>query len=172
MIVTLDELKTKFGFSFPAAKSDVYQSYLNLAEEACLSYAGLEEGTVTEIFDGGSRSFVLTHGPILSISSVKVSDAESPYRFEKRSGSIILPSVPEGTDAVEIKYECGWEEGKAPYLLKAAVAFSMQHIAKLNEAKLVGINSRTTEGGTESIDQSVPPLAAQKILARFKQVIL
>lgn len=169
MLVTLDDLRTRYGFSFPESQNDAYSELLSTAEEACLSYASIEQGRVEEHFKGGSSIYVLTHSPVLSVESVKIGDGDVAFRYEKRSETVVLGSeASEGVEVV-VNYTCGWEEGKAPSSLRTAIAFTVQHLSKLNSAKLLGITSRSTEGGTESIEQSVPPLAVQKLLEPFRR---
>ena len=169
MLVTLDDLRKKFGFSFPESQNDAYLDLLSTAEEACLSYASIEQGTVEEYFKGGERIYVLTHSPVLSVESVKVGERDVAFRYEKRAETVVLESASSEDAEVIIKYTCGWEEGKVPSSLRTAIAFTVQHLSKLNSAKLLGITSRSTEGGTESIEQSVPPLAVQKLLEPFRR---
>lgn len=168
MLLTLDELRTRYGFSFPESQNTAYQELLDTAEEACLSYASIEQGTVEEFFKGGGDTYVLTHSPVIEVESVKADGLEVGFRYESRSETVVLNSSITG-GLVEVRYKCGWEEGKVPSSLRAAIAFTVQHLSKLNSAKLLGITSRSTEGGTETIEQSVPPLAVQKLLEPFRR---
>ena len=167
MILTLDDLRTKYGFSFPASQDAAYQALLDTAEEACLSYASIEQGTAIEYFSGGAQSYVLTHSPVLSITSVMVDGSPAQYRYEARPETVFLDSAA-GSEVV-IAYECGWPKGSVPAAIRTAVAFTVQHLLKLNSAKLIGINSRNTDGGTETIEQSTPPLAVQKLLEPYRR---
>lgn len=168
MLLTLDDLRKKYEFAFPSTSEAVYESLLATAEELCLSYAEIIQGDVTEYFRNGSTYLALTYSPILSITSVTASSGTVPYLFNKRAGEIILQDNP--ASEVIVNYKCGWEEGKVPETIKQAIAFTVQHLAKLQSAKLLGINSRATDGGTETIEQSTPPLAVQKMLERFRRV--
>lgn len=167
MLLTLDDLKKDYGFDFPASKDSSYAALLATAEEQVLSYAEIEQGDVEEHFPGGDAGYVLTHTPVLEISSVKVNGAEISYRFEKRANYLALTSS-SGSEVV-ISYRCGWKEGEIPESIRTAIAFTMQHLMKLSSGKLLGISSRSTEGGTETIEQSTPPLAVQKMLERFRR---
>ena len=55
MLVTLDDLRTRYGFSFPESQNDAYSELLSTAEEACLSYSSIEQGAVEEYFNGGGH---------------------------------------------------------------------------------------------------------------------
>ena len=167
MLLTLDDLRTKYGFSFPESQDDVYQSLLSVAEEEVLAYAEIEQGDVEEHFPGGDAGYVLTHTPVQKVISVKVDGSEANYRFEKRANYVAL-SASSGSEVV-VSYSCGWNEDGVPETIRTAIAFTVQHLSKLQAGKLLGINSRSTEGGTETIEQSTPPLAVQKMLERFRR---
>ena len=166
MLLTLDDLRQSFGFDIPASQETRYEMYLETAEEACLSYASIDIGSVTEYFRG-SDILVLSHSPVLEVQSVTSSDgSQLDFRYEKRAESVVLSAVPAGE--VIVKYTCGWVDEKVPATLKTAIAFTVQQLAKLNAARLLGVTSRTTEGGTEVVEQSIPPLAVQKMLDPFR----
>lgn len=167
MLLTLEDLRTKYGFSFPSSQEESYMALLGTAEEEVLALAEIEQGDIKEHFAGGDSGYVLTHTPVLEIKSVKVNGEEVQYRYEKRANYVALSSSSDSD--VVISYSCGWAEGSVPETIKLAIAFTVQHLAKLQGGKLLGINSRNTEGGTETIEQSTPPLAVQKMLERFKR---
>lgn len=166
MILTLEDLRMKYGFDIPAAKEALWQSFLDTAEEACFAYANIEQGEVVEFFDNPSSRVVLTHCPVLEVKSVKCQGTDITFRFEDRSKSVVMANKPTGE--VEVTYTCGWYTDKVPAMFCAAIAFTVQHLSKLSQAKLLGITSRTTEGGTETIEQSTPPLAVQKMLEPYR----
>lgn len=164
MILTLDDLRQNYSFSFPESMDDYYTELLQDAEEVCLKYADLELGSFQEYFNGGGRIYVLTHCPVKTVKEIKVAgEVVSDYRYEKRPHAVVLRDITAtGNDNVVVTYESGWDE--APRTLKIAIALTVQHLAKLQSAKLLGITARSTDGGTETIEQSVPPLAVQKLL--------
>ena len=165
MVLTLNDLRADYGFSFPAQQETAMQVLLDTAEEACLSFASIELGDVEEHFPKGGSIFVLTHSPVLEVESVTCNGSPFVFRYEKRSETVVLSSSVSGE--VIVNYKCGWKE--IPVVLKTAIAFTVQHLQKLNSAKLLGITSRSTDGGTETIEQSVPPLAVQKLLEQFRR---
>ena len=167
MLLTLDDLRTVYGFSFPKSQDEAYQALLSTAEEEVLRYAEIEQGDVEEYFPGGDSGYVLTHTPVLEVKSVKVNGAEVSYRYEKRANYIKVSSS-SGSEVV-VAYSCGWGEGNVPETIRTAIAFTVQHLMKLSSGKLLGINSRSTEGGTETIEQSTPPLAVQKMLEPYRR---
>ena len=167
MILTLEDLRNDFGFDFQKTKEDYYSSLLKVAEEKVLSYAEIEQGEVEEHFPGGDSGYVLTHSPVLEVKGVKLDGKDVAFRFEKRA-SYVVPSSTDGSEVV-VTYTAGWKEGEVPEVIRMAIAFTVQHLAKLSSGKLLGINSRTTEGGTETIEQSVPTLAVQKMLEPFRR---
>ncbi len=173
MLVTVEELKTAYGFSFTDKANAEYEAILATAEEECLSYAGLEIGDIDEYIDGnGGRVYCLTHKPVLSISSVTIDGNPVSYRYEKRAGKLVLKEdAGEGAEII-VSMKLGWDEGKEPSSLRTAIALTAQHLSKLQSSKQMGVLSRTTEGGTEQIEQSIPPLAVKGLLDRFKMVAM
>ncbi len=173
MLVTVEDLKSTYGFSVSEKSKSEYEAYLLTAEEECLAYAGLEIGEFDEYLEGnGGRFYCLTHKPVLSIDSVTVDGTSVSYRYEKRASRLILgEQAKEGAEII-VSVTLGWEDGKAPSSLKSAIALTVQHLSKLQSAKLMGITSRTTDGGTETIEQSIPPLAVKGLLDRFKSVAM
>lgn len=166
MILTLDDLRTRYGFSFPASQDEYYSALLATAEEEVLAWAEIEQGEVEEIFTEEASGFVLTHTPVLEVRSVTVDGIECGFRFEKRANYL----EPEITGSkVSVKYVCGWPDGEVPSSICTAIAFTAQHLFRLSGAKLLGITQRSAEGGTETIEQSTPPLAVQKMLERFRR---
>lgn len=173
MLVTVEELKTIYGFSFTDKATAEYASLLATAEEECLSYAGLELGDIDEYIDGnGGRSYILTHKPVLEVSSVTINGTPVLFRYEKRARKLVLSSnASEGAEII-VSMRLGWETGSEPSALKTAIALTVQHLSKLQSSKQMGVLSRTTEGGTEQIEQSIPPLAVKGLLDKFKLVAM
>ena len=169
-ILTLDDLRESYGFSFPPSLDGQYQALLDTAEEEVLGYADIEQGEVTEHFTGPGNRFTLTHCPVLEVLRVEAGgETLAISRFEERCDTVVLASsAGDGVD-VAVTYMCGWPEGKAPAVIRQAIAFTAQHLAKLQGGKLLGVTTRNTEGGTETIDQSTPPLAVQRMLARYRR---
>ena len=173
MLVTVEDLKSTYGFSITDKIRGEYEAMLATAEEECLSYAGLEIGELNEYFEGdGGRILCLSHKPVLRIDSVTVDGIPVSYRFETRAHKLVLSSVAREGAEIIVTMHLGWEEGHAPSSLKTAIALTVQHLSKLQSAKLMGILSRSTEGGSEQIEQSIPPLAVKGLLDRFKSVAM
>lgn len=166
MILTLDDLRTRYGFSFPATQDEYYTALLATAEEEVLAWAEIEQGDVEEIFTEEATGYVLTHTPVLEVRSVKVDGEECGFRFERRA-NYLIPNI--WGSEVSVSYTCGWKEGEIPESIRTAIAFTAQHLFRLSGAKLLGITQRNTEGGTETIEQSTPPLAVQRMLERFRR---
>ena len=169
MLVTVDDLRSKYEFSFPETKNEIFAALLQTAEEEVLSYADINQGESVEYFEGGSSSYVLTYCPVCSVTSVKDDGSDVLFTFVKRADQIILDKAAPSGSRVVIKYQSGWEQGKEPETIKQAIAFTVQHLSKLQAGNLLGITTRSTNGGTETIEQSTPPLAVQKMLERFRR---
>lgn len=168
MILTLDELRTKYSFYFSSDSEPMFQSYLDTAEEAVLSYADIESGEVCEYFEN-SRRLPLTHGPVREVCSVEADGHDLDFRYEPRAHLVVLLEESSASEIV-VHYEVGYF--KWPAVIKQAVALTVQHLAKLQNAKQMGILSRSTEGGTETIEQTIPPIAVKALLDRYRGVIL
>ena len=170
-ILTIDELRTTYNISVSDDKQ--LQAFLDTAEEACLALISVDiDGNVTEYFDGGITSAVLTHYPVKQVNSVEVAGFPAVYRYEQRAHKVVLQHpAPSGRDCVKITYACGFLQ-ETPAKLKSAVALTVQQLIKLQNAKLAGVLSRTTDGGTEQIEQSVPPLAAKGLLDEYRLGII
>ena len=168
--MTLAELKLRGQLSFPETLNTYYQSLLDAAEEMCLQECSIVSGSVTEYFNGGSRAFALNYGPVSSVTSVeidgKVLDAGA-YRFDQRASKLTVPGgTSVGIENVKVTYACAFTETE---LFKQAVAMTVQQMAKLQSSKQVGVVSRTTDGGTEQLDQKMLPDAVKTALNKFKR---
>lgn len=165
-LVTVDELRNYYGFTFRDSEEATFQAMLDAAEELCLSYAGLElEGTVLEYFEEGLERLVLTHSPVLSVTSVTADGEELGFRYEARAETVVLEA--EAGAEVLVEYEVGFEE--IPQDLKTAVAMTTQHLNKLTKGNMIGVSSRATQGGTETIEQSLPTMAVKALLNRYRK---
>lgn len=169
-VMTLAELKVRGQISFPSTLDTFYQALLDAAEDMCLQECGIETGNVTEYFNGGVRSFALTHGPVSTVTSVEVNGSlleNTAWRFDQRAAMLVIMSgTSAGVDNVKVVYTCSFTESE---LFKQAVTMTVQQMAKLESSKQVGVVSRSTEGGTEQLDQSMLPEAVKTALNKFKR---
>lgn len=168
--MTLEELKLRGQLNFPETLNSYYQSLLDAAEEMCLQECNIDSGNVTEFFNGGGRDFLLTYGPVSSVISVTVGGQElqeGSWRFEARGSRLVISSgTAPGVDNVKVVYACSFTQTE-PF--KQAIAMTVQQMAKLQSSKQVGVVSRTTDGGTEQLDQKMLPEAVRTALNKFKR---
>lgn len=166
-MVTVEDLRSIYSFDIPKTQEPKYAELIAVADEACRAYAEIEEGEVQEWFDGGNIC-CLTHTPVQKILSVSVAGVEtSNYIYKARSKSIHIVEPPfDSNSRVVVSYLCGWTE--EPRLFKAAVALTVQHLAKITASRLAGVITRTTEGGTEQYDQEIIPAAAKAQLNYYR----
>lgn len=158
-MVTVDDLRSIYSFDIPKMHEAKYYQLIAIAEDACRAYAEIENGEVIEWFNGGDV-LPLTHTPIKSISSVTINGNETAFTYRPRSKSIHLrEEVPFKKDCIEVRYVCGWKE--EPMLFNSAVALTVLHLSKLTASRLVGVISRSTEGGSEQYEQEIIPTAAK-----------
>lgn len=171
--MTLEQLKVRGQLSFPTTLDPFYQSLLDAAEDMCLQECGIESGSATEYFNGGVRSFALTHGPVSGITSVEVNGTtleSTAWRFDQRAAMLVITAgTPVGVDNVKVVYACAFAESE---LFMQAVAMTVQQMAKLQSSKQVGVVSRSTEGGTEQMDQKMLPDAVKTALNKFKRGLM
>ena len=172
-VMTLAQLKVRGQISFPETLNAYYQALLDAAEDMCLQECGIETGNVTEYFNGGVRSFALTHGPVSGITSVEVDGTtlqSTAWRLDTRASMLVVNNgTPAGVDNVKVVYACAFTENE---LFMQAVAMTVQQMAKLESSKLVGVISRSTEGGTEQMDQKMLPDAVKTALNKFKRGLM
>ena len=165
-ILTIEDLK---AYGVTLSNKDTLQAMLSTAEEVCLAYIGYEERTVEDYYDGGVESVVLRHRPVSSVVSVEVAGTPIAYSFDTWAKCIYFDEIPPtGRRNVKVKYLVGWTRETAPSSIKTAIALTVMHLNKLNTSKLVGVTSRTTDGGTEAIEQSIPTMAAKGLLEGLK----
>lgn len=168
--MTLAQLKLRAQISFPNTLDGYYQSLLDAAEEMCLQECGLDNGQDVQYFNGGASAYVLRMGPVNAVSSVIVNGTaleQGAYRFDARSAKLTIPGgTPKGVDNVVVTYSCAFTESE---LFMNCIAMTVQHLAKLQSAKQVGVLSRSTEGGTEQLDQKILPEAVKGALNKFKR---
>lgn len=174
-VLTVDDLRIKYGFSFPASKDAQFTEYINSSEAACLKYldrSSFETAEITQYFDGNvTNRYVLDYSPVKSITSITLRDgtelSEDDYRVDSNGILTFYRIHPtEGLDAMKVEYECGWDN--VPSDIKYCIAMTVQYLAKMMATNQAGVSTRNTEGGTESLEQNIPPLAVQKLLSNYR----
>lgn len=175
-ILTVNNLREKYAFKIDPPSETKYESLIQAASEACGLYLQRDLGvsSFTEFFDGSSQAMVLSHQPVAEVTGVYIDSARlyatptTDYRIDLDTGVLVLyERVPEGRDVVKVVYDAGFES--VPESILYAVAMTVQHLAMMQQADLAGVMSRTTDSGTVSIDQSIPPLAVQKLLGEYRR---
>ena len=165
-ILTIEDLG---AYGVTLNNKDTLQAMLSTAEEVCLAYIGYEERIVEDYYDGGTESVVLRHRPIANVVSVEVAGTPVSYSFDSWAKCIYFDEIPPtARRSVKVKYVVGWTRETAPSSIKTAIALTVTHLNKLNSSKLVGVTSRATEGGTETLEQSIPTMAAKGLLEGLK----
>lgn len=149
-----------------------YTTLLETAEEEVLAFAGLElDGTATEYFRGnGQYYFQLNRKPVKEVTSVKVNGVEIQYRFDPRMGSVELIAPTKGN--VEVEEVLGYPDDKVPRILKQCIAMTVTYWAKYINNSMVGVTSRTTDLGSETLEHNELPLAVEKALSQFKHSVV
>lgn len=180
-MLTTDDLREKFGLVFPATDDARWNELIAVAEAACLHYLGVSAfGTAvfTEYHDGGAdpgtdgkrKSLVLRSQPVVSVGSVTVGGAVMDKTGYRLDGTVLYlyGDIPEGTDNVVVEYTAGWTADTLPHDIRYCIAVTVQYLAKLGSSNEIGVTQRATDGGTESLEQAIPPFAVQKALDCYR----
>lgn len=161
MLVTFDELKTLYGQpTLREANRTQYENLLATAEEEVLAYAGLQlDGEIEETFSGSTK-YVLSYKPVKSII-----ECTSTYTYNRRTHVLTVPTEGE----VIVKYTLGYDS--VPRIIKQSIATTVQYWAKFINSNMVGVSSRSTDGGSETLEQYELPLVVKSSLERFRRAI-
>lgn len=178
-LLTPEKLREDFGFSINPSQETRYKSLIETATEACLRFIGreLRVESYIQFSDGNSQVIVLDETPVIGITGVYLDSNRqyhealppSQYRLTSSNGILtIYTDLPQGRDFVKITYTAGYTE--VPEDVLYAIAMTVQYLRTIQQADLVGVNSRSVEGGTQSIEQSIPPLAVKNHLQLYQRV--
>ena len=180
-VLTCEDLRTIYGLNLPGSKDAQWAELIRVAEAACLGWLGYDQfGTAgaTEYFDDVAGSTIqLKLLPVKSATvwlngrngSWQEPLSQDAYRLESKTGTIRLyMSNRAGVDAIKVEYTYGWEPGEVPADVKACIAQTVQYLTRLTQTGQIGVTQRNTDGGTESIEQNIPPLAVRSVLLRYR----
>lgn len=162
-LVTFDDLKTLYGMpTLKEANKLQYENLLETAEEEVLAYAGISlDGEYEETLKG-EKAYVLVKHPVKSIVSVE--GAES-YSFNDRTNILSVPTE----DEVVVKYTLGYSS--VPRIIKQCIAITVGYWAKMLNSNLIGVSSRSTDMGSETLEQYELPTPVKSSLDRFRRSI-
>ena len=163
-LVTFDDLRTLYGMpTLKDANKKQYENLLETAEEEVLAYAGLAlDGEVEETLSG-SKAYILASHPVKEIKSVE--GAES-YTFNVRTNILSVPT--EGQ--IKVVYSLGYA-ASVPRIIKQCIAVTVQYWAKFINSNMVGVSSRNTDMGSETLEQYELPLVVKSSLDRFRRSV-
>ena len=166
VLLTFDELRDLYGMTNirPDQRRQI-EFLLETAEEEVLAYSEVSlEGEFEETFSG-QNLYVLSRRPVIRVISCLQSGAAIPYSFSNNTNSIKVNSDKE----ITVRYQCGFS--KVPRILKQCIAVTVQYWLKFLNSNIVGVTSRTADGGSESIEQYELPLVVKSSLARFRRTV-
>ncbi len=177
-LLTPQDLVDTYSFSIAPPEMERYVPLIEAATAACSLYLQRDLGVspFIEFFDGDSQVRVLSHTPVVSVTGVCVDPGRMyqvpldprDYRIEHETGILVFyDRVPEGRDVIKVEYTAGWDNVPADILY--CIAMTVQHMRTTQSADMAGVISRTTDGGSETLDQSIPPLAVQAHLAMYRR---
>lgn len=180
--LTPEDLRSTYGFVFASGRDAQYQQLIAVAESMCLrclDRKAFESAEFVQHFDGGSRDlFVLDAAPVLAVTSVCIDASRvfsnplepSAYSVDRGTGilALLVPGLlpKEGRKVMRVEYTAGW--AAVPDDIKYCIAATVQYLAKLMQSNQVGITARNADGGTESLEQNLPPLAVQRHLSMYR----
>lgn len=173
-ILTTAELQSNYGFKFPATGNGYYERMILAAQKACAKYLDMEslkqECSCSEVFEveRGQRSVVLSANPLASVVSVlDGSEARADYMVDLRS-SVVFAKSGFNSGEVTVNYTIGWGNA-VPEDVKYAVAMTVQHMARMANSALMGKNSMSTDGGSETYEQAIVPTAVRQYLDTIRK---
>lgn len=164
MLVSVDDLITRYGYKVPQDKRLIFETLLATAEQRVLAEIDYSEKTEVDYFEGTGRHYQLTRKPVREIISLS---QNVDYRYDRRSGALITD---EDVSDLIVTYITGYEE--MPQIILSSIAYTAMHLAKLQSSGLLGVTQRTTDGGAETIEQAVLPTVVRGMLQQFKAGVL
>lgn len=185
-LITLGELRGIYGFTIAVGgKTEaMYEALVRSASQACMNFVGrdLALRDVVEFQDGnGHDRFILDCTPVASVESISVDPQhrfesplqESQYRVDPETGIVTLYgiSVPALKDCIRISYSAGYDP--IPDDVKAAVADTIQMMARRITGVAGGVTSRTmADGGTEQLETVAPTDYAKFLLRAYRRNVV
>lgn len=156
-----------------------YEAILPIAEAEVLAYIGYEGGDYTEYGTVHNCTMVLTHHPVNPDSIVcHLNDEDGEVvdcAFDRRCNALKFPRGTADID-VYVEYNCGWgdnwDQEERPGIINLAIARTIQHWSKFDNSAMVGTTSRSTDMGSETIEQSELPIIVKQSLTRFRHEVL
>lgn len=180
-VLTCERLRSEFGLNLPVAKDAQWARLIDVAETACFGCLGFDpsgSAEKTEYFDAvGGDTIALRLYPVLeaevwlngSGGSWSESLGQSQFRLDKQTGVIRLYADNKaGVDSIKVRYRYGWEKDTVPADVLQCIALTVQYLVRLTQSGQIGITQRTADGGTESLEQSIPPLAVKAVLNTYR----
>lgn len=172
-LISNDDLRAKYGFRFPKDQDSYFSQMVIAAQKACADYMDMDSlqtiCSCTETFEltSGQTTVVLSGTPFRAITAVKIDGVEtSSWMLDSRCRALrIIPKA----DVVEVEYTIGWGEN-VPEDVLYCVAMTVQHMSRMANSSLMGKNSMTTDGGSETYEQSVVPTAVRQYLDRLRNM--
>ena len=173
MLITISDLNT-FQFKIPSndvEKTNFYNELIESASSIISNYIGMDyfPTQYTEYMDEikAGRYVVLKKVPIISVDEVQVNGVISTIvnTCDSRTGIIRFEEkLPEQAN-IKIIYTAGYET--VPNDLKYACVELVQYLQKRMSNSLVGESSKNIDGGSITIETSMP-LNVLHILNRYK----
>jgi uncharacterized phiE125 gp8 family phage protein len=170
-VITLAEAKEQLNITSTADDAEL-AGFISGVSEAVEDYAGaVVQRTVTETFDGGRSTVLLTRTPVASVTSVTdngtVLDA-SGYEVSKSgvltrvAGQGTLPFLP-GTQSVEVVYVAGVaaSTAAAPWRVKLAAKIILQHLWETQRPAASGLFSQGSDDYDPRYSYSLPRRALE-----------
>lgn len=173
-IITVADLRKFYGLSFSEAKDPYFENLILVAQKACASYMGMD--TLRQLYSCseyietvvGQKEVILTGQPLVSIQHVYDGDREVTEFLIDLTKNVLRFTHGVSSSQVRVEYTIGWED-EVPADVKFCVAQTVGYMARMANSTLYGKNSMNTEGGSETYEQSVVPLALRTYLDRYRQ---
>ena len=172
-LLTVDDLRTKYGFRFNKDQDAYFAQMILSAQKACAYYMDLDSlsavTTCTEEFDliKGQKLLVLSGTPFKALEKVYLDGVEVAAAMSSRSTTVYLPE--NSASKAKVVYSIGWGT-EVPEDILYCVAMTVQYMSRMANASLMGKTSQSTDGGSETYEQSVCPLAVRQYLDRYRNM--
>ncbi len=169
-LLSVDDLRNKYGFHFNKEQEAYFSSMILTAQRACADYMDVDSLALTSCSEEldlaeNQTSVVLSGTPFVEITAVFLDgEAVTGYSVDSRSHVVYLPEST--AKKCKVEYKIGYS--KVPEDVLYCIAMTVQSMARMANASLMGKNSQSTDGGSETYEQSVVPLAVRTYLDRIR----
>lgn len=163
--VTVSDLRSLYGFSFPDKAIGMYDNLIRTAERMVCQYIGYD--SLRALYDCEETLTENQTRLSLQVRPVKAFiGCDEPCDFDERHLAVYPKNgmLHKGT---KVQYTVGFGDN-IPEDVCFCVAETVRYLAMMSLSGLYGKTSVTTDGGTASYEQATVPLALRVHLDRYR----